>query len=171
MPKLQTVIFLVRHGQTDLPYVADPELDDQRQLTKEGRAQLKKVGEYLKSFAPSVIFSSPRQRTIESAEIIKQITKTTSKVVIAVELLEIYNTASYVATERTVPDFLVSLVKKHAGAQIVCVSHMDVIEGALRGFKVTADEAKLPCGMADVYRLVFAGETFVECTKLQPAKT
>lgn len=169
--KTQTVIFMVRHGQTDTVYVADERLDDVRVLTEEGRAQLQKVGEYLAAFMPKVIFTSPRQRTVESAEIIQQFAQAKEGIIQDKALYEIYTASQFAETAVDLPAWLRNVASKYAGEQVVCVSHQDAIEQALRGLGVSSDEAQFPCQMAAVYRLVFAGDTFVECSKLNPANT
>lgn len=169
MSKLQTVIFLIRHGDTDRPYSSNPQIDNQRVLTEEGREQLKKVGEYLKGFDPAAIFYSPRRRTLECATILKKTIANGCPMVEKSELLEIYNQEQYVAIDKKMPKFLAELVGEYAGKQVVCVSHQDTIQGAVSSLGVTSGEANFPCQTAQGYRLVFAGETFAEIQKIQPA--
>lgn len=171
MIKLQTIIFLVRHGQTDRVYIANQQLDNVRRLNEEGRGQIKKVGEYLKSFAPSAILTSPLHRTVETAQIIKDVAEIPGEITENRILLEEYSAADFAEDEKTVPELLLKLARQYVGEHIVCVSHMDVIEQALRGLGVSSEEAKFPCQMAAVYRLVFAGDAFVECIKVNPANT
>lgn len=170
MKDQQTVIFLVRHGETDLPYINDQRIDDNRRLTKKGKEQSKKNGEYLSAFSPSIIFSSPMQRTIETSEIIKTSAGASKKIVIEKELHEIYDNASWYSIETRIPELFERIIKKHSGEHIICVSHQDVIEGTLKALNVTSDEADLPCQMGQIYRLVFAGNRFVQVNKLDPSK-
>lgn len=166
---LQTVIFFCRHGQTDKPYSIDPEIDNERVLTDFGQKQIQAVGEYLRAFAPSAIYSCPRNRTAQTAEIIKEKAEIASEIVKRDELLEIYSDADYASLTARIPAFIKELIEKHAGDHIVCVSHQDVIEGGLRAFGVEADEAEFPCKVGEGYRLVFAGDVFVQATKITPA--
>lgn len=167
--KFQTVIFLIRHGQTDRVYSSDPDTDNQRVLSRKGIGQLKKVGEYLKAFAPEKIYASPRKRTLQSAELIRQEAGVEEPVEEAKELFEIYSDADYRSLEARIPRFFSQIVGRYPGKQIVCVSHQDVIQGGLNAFQLTEAEKDFPCQMADVYRLVFAGAVLVECQKLRPA--
>lgn len=165
---MSTVIFLIRHGQTDRAYSTDPNLDGERILTEQGRAQLNKVGEYLKSFAPSKIYSSPVKRTIESAEVIKEqigdITIETTQ-----RLFEVYSNERFNESFTDGPKFLQELAQKHTGEHIICVSHQDVIEQFVRGLGATNEEAQFPCKTAQGYRVVLAQDIFVEITKISPA--
>lgn len=165
----QTVIFFVRHGLTDQPYSLNPEIDAKRVLTEQGKKQIAKVGEYLRAFAPTAIYSSPLKRTLETAEIIRSKAEIAAKIESKNELLEIYSDSDYQALSQKIPALMNQLATKHPGEHIVCTSHQDVIEGGLKALGVEAEEADFPCLMAQLYRLVFAGNTFVEATKLDPA--
>jgi broad specificity phosphatase PhoE len=168
-PQLQTVIFFCRHGQTDKPYSLNPQEDNERALTEFGRKQIQMVGQYLSSFAPTAIYSSPLGRTIETAEIIKTVSEIDGPIIKREELLEIYSQADYLSLHSRIPLFFQEILKKHAGEHIICVSHQDVIEGGLRALGITADEAEFPCLMGQCYRVVFVGSVFVHATKLAPA--
>ncbi len=165
--KKQTVIFLVRHGQTDQVYSQNQHVDGERILTEKGEKQITKVGEYLKSFAPSVIYSSPIKRTMQCSQMIKKIAEVSGNVVETKELLEVYDNERYLSLEEKLPRFLESVATKHPGEQIVCVSHQDVIEGALRG--LSFESVELPCQVAEIFRIVYANNVPVECVKLKPA--
>lgn len=170
MKDQQTVIFLVRHGETDFAYINDPKIDDNRKLTEKGKEQSKKNGEYLNAFSPTAILSSPMHRTVETSEIMRKYADVSKKIVVENELHEIYNNASWHSIETRIPELFEKIIKKHSGEHVICVSHQDVIEGALRALKVTSAEAELPCQMGQIYRLVFAGKKFVQVTKLDPSK-
>ena len=103
--KLQTVIFLIRHGDTDLPYSSNPLVDNERILTEEGRAQLKRVGDYLKAFDPAVIFYSPRKRTEDCAAIIKRTVASGVQMVEEKRLIEIYDNQQYLALDKKMPAY------------------------------------------------------------------
>src|SRR3989344_7601433 len=90
MSKLQTVVFLVRHGETDHFYSVDESIDKQRQLTGRGRAQATVVGKYLAQFMPEIIYSSPLERCRETAALIaKEIGD--PKIETTAKLAEIYS--------------------------------------------------------------------------------
>lgn len=165
----QTVIFFVRHGQTDFPYSNDPTVDDIRRLTEKGESQSRKNGEYLRSFQPAAIYSSSLRRTMETAEIIKTAAEIPAEIIIGKDLFEIYDNASFYSVGTRLTKFFTNLINNHPGEQIVCVSHQDVIETLLRSLDVSDEEAQFPCEMGELYRLVFAGKTFVQATKLTPA--
>lgn len=170
--KLQTVIFLMRHGQTDKVFNGDPAIDGERVLTEDGRTQEKRVGEYLKSFAPAAIYSSPMKRAIESAEIIQKVAEIPGEIVIQPVLAEMYHGQEQGYTERqtAIKEFFGNLVTKHAGEHIVLTSHQDPIEVIVAHLGFTEAELDRPCQMSQGYRLVFAGDTPVECQKIDPAR-
>jgi broad specificity phosphatase PhoE len=167
--KFQTIVFLIRHGQTDHFYSVDQTIDDQRRLTEQGREQMKRVGEYLKSFAPAAIYSSPRHRTIECSEIIKQEAEIPGDIISNQALVEVYTDSDYNSLAQRLPEFFKSVTAKHIGEQIVCVSHQDVIQGALNCYHLDEEEKDFPCRMGEGYRLVFAQDRLVECIKIKPA--
>ena len=169
MKELQTIIFLVRHGETDFTYVNDPGVDGKRRLNEKGKEQSVKNGQYLNDFSIKVIFSSPMERTLETAKIIKKTANVSNEVVVEKELHEIYDNASWQSVGERVPNFFEKIIVKSPGEQVVCVSHQDVIENTLRALGVTAEEADFPCQMGQMYRLVFAGKKFVQATKLDPS--
>ena len=170
MQDQQTIIFLIRHGETDFAYVNDQSIDDNRVLTSNGKEQCRKNGEYLKDFSLSTIYSSPMKRTVETSEIIKKHAEIDADVVVEQELHEIYDNASWQSIGTRIPELFLKFVGKHSGEQIACVSHMDVIENTLRAIGATNEEADFPCQIGQMYRLVFAGKTFVQVTKLDPSK-
>lgn len=131
---------------------------------------MKKVGEYLASFAPVAIYASPTTRTKQSAEAIKHAAKIPGAVVERQELFEIYSSADYQALATRIPELFQELIRKHPGHHLVCVAHQDTIQGGLDSFDLTDEEKDFPCRMAEMYRLVFADVTLVECQKLKPAE-
>lgn len=167
--KLQTIIFLVRHGETDRLYLPDPKIDGERVLTEKGRAQIKKVGEYIAGFAPVAVYSSPRLRAVQTAEIIREVATIADEIVTRQELYEIYSPGDYKSLRGKIPTFFAELTTKHAGQHIVCTTHQDVIQGGLEAFGLTEEEMDFPCQVSEMYRLVFAGDKLVECQKLKPA--
>lgn len=164
----QTVIFLVRHGQTDFLYSRDSVLDAKRVLTKEGILQCQKVGEYLAEFSPQTILASPLERTMQSAN---AIAKQCQEIAVTPEprLLEVYSNERIEQIEKDLPVLLTELTKQYAGGQVVLVTHMDVILYTLRALGVSQAEVSFEAAMAGVYRLVFVDEVFVEVTYLTPA--
>lgn len=164
----QTVIFFVRHGQTDLDYSLDPNTDGQRQLTELGRRQLQAVGEYLAQFAPTAVYASPLDRCQESARII--IEQLRSKPTLQTErsLIEIYRHQPLSVAEQQGATFLDLAVSRHPGEQIVAVTHQYIIGHLVAEFNGRPYQ-QVPCDFAAVYRLVLADSTVVEATHLQPA--
>lgn len=170
MQKLQTVIFLIRHGQTDQPFSAVPGVDAERQLTEEGSRHIEKVGEYLKSFAPIVIYSSPLKRTVQTAVIIQRQAAIPGEIIKDPSLIEMYHgQGDYAERATIVGSFFKALIAKHAGEQIVLVSHQDPIESIVDHMGFTAAEIDRPCLPSQGYRVVFAGDIPVECQKINPA--
>ncbi len=168
--KMQTIIFLMRHGQTDKLFNSNSVIDGERVLTEEGRAQEKRVGEYLKSFAPSAIYSSPVLRSIQTAELIKEAAEIPGEIITAHCLVEMYHgRGEYEDRKVAVQEFFQQLTTKHAGEHIVLASHQDPIETIVEHLGFTAEELDFPCRMSQGYRLVFAGSQPVECQKLNPA--
>lgn len=168
MDNFQTVIFLIRHGQTDRAYSPDQDTDGERLLTEEGIVQLKKVGEYLKSFAPVKIFASPTKRTLQSAQIIAQQVGDI-EIEKSDRLFEVYSNERYDEAFKDGSKFLKQLAMQYSGQHVICVSHQDIIEQFVRGLGASADEAQFPCKMSQGYRVVFANDKFVEITKINPA--
>lgn len=169
MNQLQTVIFLIRHGETDFQYSSDAAIDGKRVLTDRGALQIRKVGEYLQDFMPVAIYSSPIYRTMQTAEILRDAAKIVNEVIEADELLEVYSKQHFASLLHDGPVFLARIAKQHPGEHIVCSSHEDVIEQIVRGLGATAEEADFPCQVGQGYRVVFAEGKFVECTKIDPA--
>lgn len=167
--QLQTVIFFIRHGETDLPYSTDPKVDSLRILTERGVRQSLENGQYLEQFDISAIFSSPLKRTMSTAEAVKQGSGFSGEIMPEPELLEIYDQRSFDSVKTRIPNLFRRLINDYHGKHIACVSHQEVIETTLEALGVINKEANFPCGMGEMYRLVFAGETFVQATKLTPA--
>lgn len=166
---LQTIIFMVRHGETDRFYNTDRGIDAQRQLTEKGRDQVKKVGEYLKEFGPSKIYSSPLDRCKDSAEIIKDTAQIEASIDFTEQLVEIYSSEPRQEAGQRGESIFQTILANHRGEQVVAVSHQYIIGYIVADFlKVSYHD--VPCDFADIWRLVFADETLVEATRLAPAK-
>lgn len=167
MEDLQTIVFLVRHGQTDHFYSVDELIDKQRQLTSRGRAQAKVVGKYLAQFMPEIIYSSPLERCRETAALIAREIGD-PKIETTAKLAEIYSPEPRKAAGERGESIFSRILTKHAGEQVVCVTHQYIIRYAVADFQHTEYE-HIPCDSADVYRFVFAGKVLVEVTHLRPA--
>lgn len=168
---LQTIIFMVRHGQTDGPFNLDGKVDNQRQLTKLGRKQVEACGRYLEQFEPTTIYSSPLDRCRETTKIILSKLQNSPKVIFSEKLMESYSPSREVREgignrEDWVLDEIVS---KHSGEQVVVSTHQVFIVSIVADF-FGLKYLDVPCEFADIYRLVFADKTLVEATRLQPAK-
>ena len=147
----------------------NPDVDGERKLNEKGKDEEKAVGQYLKAFAPSAIYASPRERTLESAGILQKEAEIPGKINVLNELFEVYSDSDYQMRGKRVPHILESLVKQHAGEHIVVVTHGDVLDVTLRRLGATDEEIQFPCYPGQIYRIVFAGEKFVEALKLDPA--
>ncbi len=169
MEKLQTIIFLFRHGLTDRRPSDEVNVDKGRMLSKEGRAQAKVVGEYLREFSPSAIFSSPYDRTKDTAEIIRESAAINAQVKTESALAEIYRHFHLNEREWEIERFINSLVEKFDGRAVVVVTHQVPIEEYLPRIGFTAAEIEAPCQMGQGYRITFADAKPVECQKLNPA--
>lgn len=166
--KSQTVIFLVRHGQTDQSYTDNPRTDGERLLTSTGHDQVKKVGRYLKDFAPAALFSSPIERCVKTSKIINQQLEKPLKIQTTKDLFETYSIEKENHLRSRVGHIIESIVKKYTGQHAIVVTHQYIVRAILAEF-LDADPYDYPCELADVYRLVFAGDKLVEHTRLQPA--
>jgi len=165
---LQTVVFLVRHGETDRYYSQDPSRDQLRQLTERGARQAAKVGEYLAEFAPTAIYSSPLERCRDTAQIIKDAIGFKNPVVLTDKLLEIYSNEPRQEAGERGESIFTEILGRHAGEQVVAVTHQYIIGYIVANFR-GVDYHDVPCDFADVYRLTFAATTLVEAVRYRPA--
>lgn len=167
--KLQTVLFLVRHGATDFDYSQQAGIDSQRQLTALGREQSVTIGRYLAVFAPSAIYSSPLDRCIDTAEAIRKEIGLDDNIVITKQLQEIYSSEPRQEAGERGESIFETVLRDHRGEQVVAVTHQYIIGYIVADF-LGVGYRDVPCEFADIYRLVFADNTLVEATRLQPAK-
>ena len=172
MPEqLQTIVFIVRHGETDRSYSLNMSTDERRQLTEHGQEQSRLVGRFLDQFSPTAIYSSPLDRCVATAKLIQAEIDPEPLITTSDALVDIYSSAPKEikeAGERGETIFS-TILDTHKGEQVVAVTHQFIIGYIVADFLNTED-SKVPCDYADVYRLVFAGETLVEATRLQPAQ-
>jgi probable phosphoglycerate mutase len=168
--KLQTILFLVRHGETDNTYYQDASRDSQRQLTDLGRKQSKVVGSFLDQFSPAIIYSSPLDRCKDTAEIISRQLTCPVDTEITNKLIETYAPSAEIherAGDREETIFHL-ITKKHLGKQIIMVTHQAIIASIVAKHRGVQYHG-VSCDFADIYRLVFADDLLVEATRLQPA--
>lgn len=168
--KLQTVIFLMRHGHTNYRYFPLKGIDDRRQLDVLGKKQIKLVGKYLNEFAPVAIYASPMHRCQQTAEIIKQACEFKQTIETRQKLAEVYGLGSYMNAGKKAKTLLEEIINKHAGHQVVVVSHQVPIEKTVAALGADKEEADFPCKMGEGYRLVFAENNFVSAQKIRPAQ-
>lgn len=166
---LQTIIFIFRHGRTDRLYIPIRSVDNHRILGEIGKKQAKLIGSYLDQFNPQEIYSSPMMRCRQTSEIIQKELKNGLNIQYRQELADVYGFNSYRQTGKKNTSLLNEIVKNHPGEQVVVVSHQIPIEHTLRNMGVTEKEIDSPCLMGEGYRLVFAGKTLTEVTKIRPA--
>lgn len=169
MEKMQTIVFMVRHGQTDLNYSQDKAIDSQRQLTELGQQQSRLVGRFLDQFSPTVIYSSPLDRCQETAKIIQSAITPPPSIKTTDKLVEVYSSSSEV--RRVVGErgetIFATILREHRGEQVVAVTHQYIIGYIVAEFSGVPYHS-IQCDPADIYRLVFAGDSLVEATRLQP---
>lgn len=67
---MKKLVYLVRHGEADWPEWDKP--DDERPLTKKGKAEVKRVAKFLRRVGaePLLIFTSPLPRAEQTAKIL-----------------------------------------------------------------------------------------------------
>lgn len=65
-------IFILRHGKAENAIVGEP--DSARNLSEKGVLQVKKIASWMEhhQYLPQLILSSPYNRTVQTAEIVKQ---------------------------------------------------------------------------------------------------
>lgn len=169
--KLQTIVFLVRHGETDSGYSQQAGIDSQRQLTDVGREQSVAVGRYLAAFQPVAVYSSPLDRCQETAKIIQSEISPPPPIILNKALFEVYSAVPKIRHEvgERGETIFTTILAAHKGEQVVAVTHQYIIGYIVADF-LKIEYRDLPCEFADVYRLVFAGNILVEAMRLQPAK-
>ncbi|MCR4311315.1 MAG: histidine phosphatase family protein [Candidatus Taylorbacteria bacterium] len=167
--KSQTILFLVRHGQTDSGYSQQANIDSQRQLTLLGREQSVAVGRYLAEFQPTVIYSSPLDRCRDMADIIRTEIGLKDDLIVTKQLSEIYSSEPRQEAGERGESIFETVFRDHRGEQVVAVTHQYIIGYVIANF-LGVGFRDVPCECADIYRLVFADDTLVEATRLQPAK-
>ena len=130
MPEhFQTIVFMVRHGQTDNPYSQNVAIDAERQLTKLGREQSRQVGRFLDQFSPTEIYSSPLDRCLDTAKIIQGEIEPELPLAVSNVLVEVSSLAPRVkkeAGERGKTIFS-TILRAHKGEQVVAVTHQFII--------------------------------------------
>jgi len=169
--KLQTIIFMVRHGETNSSYSRDKGTDKQRRLTDYGRKQSIAVGRFLDQFSPSVIYSSPLDRCQETAKLIQQEIVPSPPIESSEALVEVYSSEPKVRQEvgERGESIFETILREHRGEQAVAVTHQYIIGYIVAEF-LHIEYRNVRCDPADVYRLVFADEKLVEVMRLQPAE-
>jgi broad specificity phosphatase PhoE len=148
---MNTTIYFVRHGQTENPegiyYGRIPGFH----LSKEGEEQAKRVGEFLRGKTIEVIYTSPLERTFETANIIGSFLPDV-KIVHDYDLIEV-NMAGWQGLKfdeafkneehvhflndskarvqgenltqlaKRMREVVAKICEKHSGKEVVCVSH------------------------------------------------
>lgn len=170
MEKTQTIIWLLRHGETDFLYSEDPLKDARRVLSDNGKIQVEKVGRYLANYNITDIYSSPLERCQQSAEIIAKIVGLEGEAQTAPELAEEYPDLDPDLLAKKGKEFLQSLAVRHAGGQLVAVTHQFLISRLVRDFFAGSNPYHTPPKPADLFRFVYADARLVEVTRLQPAR-
>jgi broad specificity phosphatase PhoE len=185
---MQTIVYLVRHGEVNNPdniiYGRLPNFG----LTEKGIEQLTKTAEFLKKKEISELFSSPMHRAEQSATIIQRIlnldaitivdqineVRTSYQGQLFSDLdnlqSEIYLKPLYPTDEtieqiaKRMQDFLTHILKSFAGKHIVAVSHGDpimVIKTIIEGKPLTFENFKVRPYIqhGEVYQISSDGNT------------
>jgi len=166
----QTIVFLVRHGQTEGDFSLNRAVDQKRPLTEFGQAQAQAVGQYLAQFMPVAIYSSPLDRCQKTAEIISKQFDRQTDIQTSEKLVESYSPSKSIREgvgdrEETIMEMISN---HHQGEQVVVVTHQAFIGSIVADLRGVS-YGEVPCAVADIYRLVFADSKLVEATRLQPA--
>ena len=148
---MNTTIYFVRHSIYENPQRLVPGRIPGYHLSKEGIAKAKKAGEYLKETKSKHIYTSPLERTFETADIIAsflpdvevkhsyELTEIDATQWQAYKLEDLFKNQFYekfmsnpdstavpenlTALAKRMEAFTVSVCKKHTGQQVICVSH------------------------------------------------
>ena len=149
---MSTIIHFVRHGEVDNPDKVAYGRMPGFHLSAKGEEEAKKVGELFKKKDIHIIYTSPLERTFETANIISESFPNLPKIVHKYELIEIEASKwqslpldelyqnKYFELFFSIPDsdevpenlhalskrmgkFTLELSTKHNGQEIICVSH------------------------------------------------
>ncbi|MEX0616863.1 MAG: histidine phosphatase family protein [Candidatus Woykebacteria bacterium] len=149
---MTTTIYFVRHGQVDNPGKIAYGRMSGFHLSQAGKEQAAKTGKYFKDKNISRIYTSPLERTFETANIISDYLKKTVRIVHKYELIEIdahkwqslplselfqnKYFESFVNDENSVEvgenlsvlasrleNFAMKVCGEHKGEEVICVSH------------------------------------------------
>ena len=148
---MNTIIYMVRHGAYQNPDGIVPGRMPGFHLSEDGKATIKKVGKFFKDRPIDHVYTSPLERTFETANLISEdlpgikithvydLIEVDAKPWQALKLEELYTNSSYEAfisdpRSDKVPEnlhqmasrmknFVLSLCQKHAGGEVICVSH------------------------------------------------
>lgn len=147
-----TTIHYIRHGQVGNPNNVAYGRMAGFHLNDTGREEAKKVGEFIKSKNISIIYTSPLERTFETANIISEALEKKIRVIHKYELIEIDARKwqslpidelfqnkffeSFITNPKSneVPEnleslasrmekFALSLCNQHSGQELICISH------------------------------------------------
>jgi len=162
MEKEQTIIYFVRHGDTSRVYSLDQQEDDLRVLSDIGKVQAEKTGLYLKNYEPAAIYSSPRKRCVQTAEIIKKTAEIPENIETDKRVDEDYNLFTDDEMRKRFMELCGEIVDKYKGKQVVIVSHMFYF-----WLFSSHNDFFEPCS---VIRLVFANDKLAHNSFLYPAK-
>lgn len=148
---MNTTIYFVRHSIYENPERLAPGRIPGYHLNKEGIAKAKKAGNYLKKTKSKYIYTSPIERTFETADIIAsflpdveikhayELTEIDATQWQAYKLEELFKNHFYeqlvrdpsstavpenlTALAKRMETFTISICKKHKGQPVICVSH------------------------------------------------
>lgn len=155
---METIICLIRHGQTDWNKQRIIQGRINNPLNDEGRLQVKKVGEILKQEDPNwdLIIASPLDRTIESAKIIAKELNYNKDIIINPDVIErefgeaegqnicdeiyqkilnddVVNLETSKSLQTRAYNALIKIANKYPGKKILIATHSHFIKGFFTG--------------------------------------
>lgn len=167
MSKMQTIIWLARHGQTDRQFVLDSEVDAARSLDDLGKKQAQAIGRYLDNYSLSAIYSSPLKRCQQTAEEINCILEQEQKVIIDSALAELYEDYSRAKQGEAGGRLLETIVSSHLGDQALVITHQFLIDYIVQDF-FDKNQFGHSAFCGELYRLTFADGRLVDISLLKP---
>lgn len=194
-----TTIWFVRHGKIKNPHRVIAGRSSGFGLSREGEYMVKKTAIFFKNKSISAVYSSPRQRCLDTAKIIvqslpkKRIIKEKSldetdlglegikeKEFEKSDLNKIYQqepskfggNESFIDAGKRAQRLVAQILSKYKGRQVICVSHQDVIRSLRLLFEDKSIDLlnKLNCERASVTGFIFKDNSFIGVKYFEPNK-
>lgn len=196
---MMTTIWFVRHGKIKNPHRVIAGRSSGFGLSREGEYMVKKAANFFKNRPISAVYSSPQQRCLDTAKIIvqsllkKRIIKEKSlneadlgwegikeKEFEQSDLNKIYQqepskirgNESFIDVAKRARGFILQILRKHKGKQLICVSHQDVIRSLRLLLKSKSIDLlnKLNCDRASITGFIFKNNDFIGVKYFEPNK-